>query len=263
MGHKDGPHVHADMAHRSVVMVIRTSYPMLAWQWVSRYKIDGILYGELDAKGQLTGPNITFIYPDFQTGLRGTFNNGQLVSGIGVRLTAHRCHNGLMEIRTKPFKHDTGLPAWHRESFPGQYLRVNAQRMDPFERRAVYAAQSQIPGANEGIFAKRHYLPGQLISYFIGQLTTEANILFDNQTTVEYDEARSYFFNLGSYTPNAWGLSKFVVIDIPVDMRTLANFRTTLTHKVNHKVSKITNLKLFYSFFFFFSELLSLLLLPN
>jgi len=237
MGRKDSPVAQADTADRSVVTVVRSSHPMLAWQWVSRYKIDGILYGELDAAGRLTGPNITFIYPDFQTGLRGTFHNGQLVSGIGVRLVARRCHGGLMEIRTKPFKHDAGLPAWRRESFPGEYLRANARRMDPYERRAVYAGPSHIPGANEGIFAKRDYLPGELVSYFIGVLTTEADFLFDNQTNAEYDEARAYYFNLGSHSPKVWGLSKSIVMDIPADLRTIATFRTTLAHKTNHKVN--------------------------
>jgi len=210
---------------------------MLGWQWVSRYKIDGILYGELDAGGRFTGPNITFIYPDFQTGLRGTFDNGRLVSAVGVRLTARRCRGGLMEIRTQPLKRDAGLPAWRRERFPGEYLRANGRRMDPFEQRAVYVAPSLIPGANEGVFAKRDFLPGDVVSYFFGVLTTEADFLFDNQTTEEYEKARAYYFNLGSHSPNIWGLSKDIVMDIPTDMRTLETFRTCLAHKANHKVS--------------------------
>lgn len=241
VGRNDHPVQQADTADRSVVTVVRAALaglPALAWQWVSRYKLDGIVYGEPDAEGRLTGPNITFIYPDFETGLRGTFEDGRLVAGLAVRITGRRCRGGLMEIRTRPSRSATAgdpLRPWRRETFPGEHVRANARRMDPFERRAVYAAPSLIPGANEGVFAKRDFLPGQLVSYFVGLLTIEANFLFDNLTASEYDEARAYYFNLGSHSPNVWGLSKDIVLDIPVDLRTVEAFRTTLAHKTNHK----------------------------
>ena len=246
MGRDDGPVAQADASDRTVITVVRTSasgrrhHRRLAWQWVSRYKIDGLLYGELDAADRFTGHNITFIYPDFVTGLHGTFENGRLVSGVAVRLTARRCRGGLMEIRVKPppasfsTRRDHLLP-WRAESFPGEFLAANARRMDPFERRSVYAGPSLVPGANEGIFAKRAFLPGDLVSYFVGVITVEDSFLFDNLTTEEYEEARSYYFNLGSHTPTAWGLTQDSVLDIPRDMRALETFRTTLAHKTNHQ----------------------------
>jgi histone-lysine N-methyltransferase SETD7 len=243
VGRNDGPVQQADITDRSVVTVVNeAARPPMAWQWVSRYKMDGILYGPLDVAGRLTGPNITFVYPDFRTGLYGTFDNGRLVAGIAVRITGFRCRHGLMEIRTRPLG-PGGV--WRRETYPGEYLRANAQRMDPFDRRAVYIATSHIPGANEGVFAKRDFLPGQLVSYFVGQQTKEANFIFDNQTSSEYEEARAYYFNLGSHSPAVWGLAKDVVLDMPKDMRTLATFRTTLAHKTNHKVRRR-----FFTFYF-------------
>ena len=38
-----------------------------------------------------------------------------------------------------------------------------------------------------------------------------------------------------------WNLEKDVVLDIPLEYRELANFRTTLGHKVNHKFSQEAN----------------------
>ena len=40
----------------------------LAWQWRGDHMVDGFLYGRVDRRGRFTGSNITFIYPDLQTG---------------------------------------------------------------------------------------------------------------------------------------------------------------------------------------------------
>jgi hypothetical protein len=37
---------------------------------------------------------------------------------------------------------------------------------DPYERRSVYVAVSTIPGAGEGLFAKRNFEQRELISYY-------------------------------------------------------------------------------------------------
>ena len=50
----------------------------LTWQWKTRRMLDGFLYGEVNMQGKFTGEEITFIYPDFLTGLRVTFINGEL-----------------------------------------------------------------------------------------------------------------------------------------------------------------------------------------
>jgi hypothetical protein len=51
--------------------------------------------------GEFTGPDITFVYPDFRTGIRGTFYKGVLVHGVEVEITATRCRPGFREIQTK------------------------------------------------------------------------------------------------------------------------------------------------------------------
>jgi hypothetical protein len=37
---------------------------------------------------------------------------------------------------------------------------------DPYEKRSVYVAASTIPGAGEGLFAKRNFEQRELISYY-------------------------------------------------------------------------------------------------
>ena len=45
----------------------------VTWQYRSHTKMAGFLYGQDDEKGEFTGADLTFIYPDFLTGLRGSF----------------------------------------------------------------------------------------------------------------------------------------------------------------------------------------------
>ena len=46
----------------------------LTWQWKGGELYHGLLYGLVDSTGMFTGDNITFIYPDLQTGLHVPFN---------------------------------------------------------------------------------------------------------------------------------------------------------------------------------------------
>ena len=148
----------------------------LAWQRAGRYLRDGLLYGEVDAtNGSFTGHNITFIYPDLRTGLRGTFHDGRLVAATEVRIEAARCRGGLKELLfgRPPARHDwstggrnAGSIAWRREETNATWLGSWPGVMDPHERRSVYVARSGIPDSGEGLFARRSFLPGELVSYF-------------------------------------------------------------------------------------------------
>ncbi len=42
----------------------------------------------------------------------------------------------------------------------------NTAHRDPYERRSVYVADSTIPGAGEGLFAKRDFEQRELLSYY-------------------------------------------------------------------------------------------------
>ena len=72
----------------------------------------------------------------------------------------------------------------------------------------VYVATSGKPGAGQGLFARRRFLPGQLVSYFSGKKTVAEEFLFDNMTNVEKEDAASYYFGLGVFSPGWWGVPK-------------------------------------------------------
>ena len=56
--------------------------------------------------------------------------------------------------------------------------------MEPHERRSVYIGASHITGGGEGIFARRSFSPGELVSYFNGVRVTEEMMFWDNMTKV-------------------------------------------------------------------------------
>ena len=70
----------------------------LAWQWRSKRMTEGFLYGEVDRRGHFSGENITFVYPDFLTGLRGRFEHGVLVDATAVDVFGERCKVVVQEL---------------------------------------------------------------------------------------------------------------------------------------------------------------------
>ena len=128
---------------------------------------EGFLYGEVDRRGQLTGDNITFIYPDFVTGLRGRFEHGVLVWATAVSIVGERCKEGMKEIMVEQAVSD-GEVRWEKEEATQWFITRHPQVMDPHERKSVYVGESLIPGSDEGLFARRSFMPGDIVSYFRG-----------------------------------------------------------------------------------------------
>ena len=80
--------------------------------------------------------------------------------------------------------------------------------MDPHERKSVFVKTSLIPGSNEGLFARRAFSPGEIVSYFSGQRTFESLMFHANMTEEEKDVASDYQFDLASICPAWWEYPK-------------------------------------------------------
>ena len=76
----------------------------------------GFLYGEVDRRGQFSGDNITFIYTDFVTGLRGRYEYeyGVLVWPTAVKIVGERCREGIKEIMVETADSDEDV-RWEKE----------------------------------------------------------------------------------------------------------------------------------------------------
>lgn len=205
--------------NRRVVTIARFSKGQPSgrvWQWVGRGELEGWLYFE-HVNTHLKGSQVLFLYPDLMTGLLGEWTGDKILRPKVVELVAERCRDGLKEVKTKG-----GEVEWGEDG-----------SMDPQERKQVYVATSGRAGGGQGLFARRQFLPGELVSYFSGKKTVEEEFLFDNMTAKEEEEAASYYFDLAENSPGWWGLPEGQVIDIPSDMRSTSQFRTTLGHKTN------------------------------
>ena len=214
----------------------------VAWQWKSERLLEGFLYGEVDNDGKFTGDEITFIYPDLLTGLHGKFRDGEVVEARAVDIVAERCQQGVKEIKLRFNKKDETV--WKRVD-TNSLTSPFARTMEPHERKAVYVGSSRAEGdrqtTGDGVFARRLFLPGELVTYFSGLKTLEVEMFHDNMTEQEEYEASRYYFGLYDAAPIMWGVGKDIVLDVPSQFRDVINFRTTLGHKTNHKFDPEAN----------------------
>ena len=205
----------------------------LAWQSRTNRRMDGFLYGKVDHYGIFTGDNITFIYPDFLTGLRGSFVHGVLHNATAVDVVAERCNNGVKELKIVHAKHNKDI-IWEKEDTNLSFIGKNRKVMDPYERKSVYVGKSTKPKANEGLFARRTFLPGDIVSYYGGQKVLIEDTIFKNMSTEEVYEESAYHMTIGKEAKELFGYPENMRLDISKRYRSIVEYRTTLGHKANH-----------------------------
>ena len=207
------------------------------WQSRSMRRLEGFLYGQADHKGKMTGNKVTFIYPDLLTGLRGSFVNGVLQSARAVDIVGERCTGGMKELKLRASTTNSDI-VWNKvvtnDTFVGQHPRI----MDPHERKSVYVGASRIDGAGEGLFARRIFSPGDLVSYYSGHKTYLSKIIDKQRMThQQIVDAASYLYWIGQQAPTWWDYSRDLLLNIGDKYRATNNYRTTLAHKANHDFS--------------------------
>jgi len=204
----------------------------LSWRRIGEDH-EGYLYGQSDQYGSFSGESILFLYPDFQTGIFGRFAAGVLVEGREVQVTAERCNQGFKELQFEIVESRDHI--WRPDVSDGKRIGSFPTTMDPFERKSVYVSESRLPDSDEGLFAKRDFLKGDLVSYYNGLRRVEDDFLFPNLTKSQFWIEQAYFVNLGEFCPSSWNMDPFGGIDIPTQYRDLKDYRATLAHKANHQ----------------------------
>ena len=128
------------------------------------------------------GNQIAFIYPDFETVLRGEFINGTMMAAKPTKIVAERCKNGIKQLKfAKPAK-DAPILKYQRPNFlrPGDQPQI----ADPFERKLIYINKGVY---QDGLFARRDIRMGELICYYSGVMFDPKThpIFFHNQTNAD------------------------------------------------------------------------------
>ena len=125
----------------------------------------GFIVGQVDQFGNMTGKDIAYVYPDFETMLVGEFKNGDLVSGYEAELEdLLPSPNGLL----KPLYEIKGHQIMTFSPSNGTFVGQGPITRDPMEKKFVYVSNSTIKDAGRGVFLKRKANKGQVIAYYNG-----------------------------------------------------------------------------------------------
>ena len=202
----------------------------LSWRWWGSKKVHGFLYGEVDQFGDFSGENICYVYPDFQTALRGIFVNGDLHNATAVNIVGERCNSGVKELRFEEPENKADVVWENTGDVLFQYGK-HPKVMDPHEKKSVFVNKSTNPRAEEGLFAKRKFHRGDLVSYYGGEKLFLEDIISSNMTTEELSTSLMYTLALGESAEE-------MLVDVTGKHRAVEEYRTTLGHKANHKFER-------------------------
>ena len=186
--------------------------------WWKLIEHGGAVIGHVNAEGLLTGPEIVYLYPDFQTGFLGEFNDGVLHQAQAVHL---ECVVEEFKLLIPLFSEPKG-PYFRREI--SDLIKMTSEPLlcDPYESVMIQVKPSTVPFANEGLFAKRSVEAGQILAFYNG-IRREPKRTFD-----EPDWVLSAY---KIFDPTRQGKGS---LDIPSEYVSSDFYLASLAHKTNH-----------------------------
>ena len=109
------------------------------------------MHGTVAADWTISGDNVSFIYPDYDTMFYGEFNDRMMMRAREASLKAIKCVNGLPIVDKVQLADDNTVYFYQpitNETFGGGPMA----KLDPYERKHLELRQSQIPNSGEGKF---------------------------------------------------------------------------------------------------------------
>lgn len=189
------------------------------------------MHGKFDQEGKATGNDLSFIYPDMETALRGKFEDFEMKSAYEAEvLEAGVDQDGLIII-TK-FANLSGPEFYYQAPTNTSFGAGPSGVIDPYERKSVVVTASSIPQSGEGVFAIRDFPIYRCTCYYSGFLYDsgpEAEGYEEgciNNRTLTMDQRRKCKkYSLGLHTFST-------LIDIPPEMDKPGMFQPTAGPKV-------------------------------
>ena len=105
-------------------------------------------------------------------------------------------NNGIKEIKFATVEKRKEI-IWKKEILNSTYIGMHPTVRDPFERRGIYLGQSLVPGAGQGIFAKRDFFSSELVSYLSGVKIDKDDMFPPDLTQDQLEVAGAYAFGFG------------------------------------------------------------------
>jgi len=165
-------------------------------------------FGVVDRYGHLSGNDITYVYPDKQTALKGRFKDGELIEA----------QLAIINYKADDFTYTDQDTLFTRDVSTRDKISNYPFVRDPFENKRSFVAQSTIPCAGEGLFSKIDVAADEVMSFYNGIRLTHKEV-----------DARDW-----KYNSNTISLDEETVIDVPEDLSDLATYCASLGHKANH-----------------------------
>ena len=137
--------------------------------------------------------DITFIYPDMSTVLKGKFKDGVMIEARRSKVIAERCNDGIKEILVSSPKSDSPVFSFKRNN---KFRVYEPTIMDPMEKNTVYVKTTELKG--DGLFARRDIEPFELVAYYSG-VVVPADGLKESRRFNLTDNERCYFVSHITY----------------------------------------------------------------
>jgi len=188
----------------------------------------------MDSAGQLTGSDITFLYPDLKTGITGTYRSGRLVCGNSSLLILCSSRNNMYELKMK--KISTKVMKFE----PGTSNKICDYPLlpDPYESTHVFVDNSKSADLGEGLFVHEFTPANTVLSFYNGiRLSTDTS---DRDEHWENDAYKILDLTPADLNGNEG------IIDIPPEYRDIDAYRASLAHKANHSFLPNAKYALFY-----------------
>ena len=173
-----------------------------------------------------------------ETVLVGRFENFQMIAARPSKILCERCNKGIKEIKVEPVKNDAPILKYNFNQFPSvqsNHFGIGDQPrvMDPYAKKNIYI------GKNEGVYAKRKILRGELVMYYSGLKWNQTNL--QNYPNVKVPKGSTLYSTIleetyknqtyDDYWRN-WRASPRYYL--PKHYWMISNYRATLGHKVRH-----------------------------
>ncbi|XP_072898824.1 histone-lysine N-methyltransferase SETD7 isoform X1 [Hemitrygon akajei] len=182
------------------------------WGVCWMYFLDGgCLVGEVNEDGEMTGDKIAYVYPEGRMALLGKFVDGEFIEG---HLATLKCvTEGKPQFELAPDD-----PVYSLDKSTPFCISTKCLLADPYENERVYVAESLIPNAGEGLFAKIAAEPDTVMAFY-------------NGIRITHEEVDSRDWSLNS---NTISLDDDTVIDVPEPYNSTKQYCASLGHKANH-----------------------------
>ena len=193
---------------------------------------NGYIHGFADENGNATGDNITFIYPDGETALKGHFENAYMKNARNVEVKNYGCDENGMFIAnefTEPLTADEFFyDPCTNDSFGGgsKYIK------DPYELKTVDVVTSSVPNSGEGVFLKKNLPKDTVACYYSLYLYREPDQWEQYLKSKMYNTSKSndYRRECTKYSVQLVTYDGVVAIPPELDINPLS----TVGPKVNH-----------------------------